>query len=253
MTRLKCLLLGLAAFGMLSLSMEGQDRHAPVPSFKNYAGKKIVFVVGGVSGSTSVSDNLSAVNAELGLGLYIVPIPWTRHDQSAKDLVDHNAQLQAAHRLASATKALRKDAPKAQIFYLGHSAGARIVLAAAEMAGPGSVERIFLTHAAVSTGFDLRNALKASRYGIDSFYSTSDTVLEAAGRDYVLADGEKGPAAGQTGFRIPADKRDAELYRNLRQYAWTPECAGVGGHGAWTLARNLKRTVAPLIMNTPSH
>ncbi len=267
MRHLGYLLIGWAVFGLLSLSVTAQDRidtardegktaeivgGSGLACTKHFDGKRVVFVINGGNGSTQASDHMLEVNAEFGLGLKIEVVNWSRHDSRYRDMVDMEAQLVAAYRVSCATTAIRKQCPRAQIFYVGYSAGARVALAAAEMAGPNSVDRIFLMHAAVSACYDLNNALRASRHGIDSYYSIDDLVLEVAGDQYALADGAKGAAAGHTGFRPPADKRGVEPYCNLRQIAWNQDYAGLGGHCAWPISHNLKRTVMPLILNTPS-
>ena len=268
MRHLSCLLLSMTLCGMMTLPAPGQDKKdakdqgkpadkgpalfAPGPAFKHCDGRRIVFVANGVCDSQLASDHLGEANADLGAGLHIYPIRWCRTDCCYHDMADCEAHMMAAHRIAQATIAIRRDAPKAQIFYVGHSAGARIVLAAAEMAGPNSVDRIFLLHAAVNSCYDLRQALRASRYGIDSFAAPDDLVLETAGLRYVLADGTRGQAAGRSGFAPPQEKKDLELYRNLRQYRWTQDWCGQGGHLAWTLTHNLRKGVMPLILHTPA-
>jgi pimeloyl-ACP methyl ester carboxylesterase len=217
----------------------------PAPSLKHLDGRKIVFVANGVGGSTIASDNLIELNGEHRLCLLIKPVAWSRQNSVHQDMVDHDAQLAAAARIAAWTKALRKDAPNAEIYYVGHSAGARVVLAAAEMAGEKSVDRIILLHPAISTCYDLKNALKASKCGIDSFYASEDSVLATAEDGVGMADGIKARAAGRVGFHA-ATKSDAEAYRSLRQYRWNENFAGSGGHFAWTLQHNMRKVIVPL-------
>jgi len=258
MWRLSGLLLSLALFGLLEMPVVGQpskdSTKSPAkmtvhsgPSFKHLDGQMLVYVVNGVGGSTVVSDNLLDVNSDEHLGLRIQMVPWCRHNALYQDLTDHDAQLAAATRIACSVTAIRRDCPNAHIFFVGHSAGARIVLAAAEMLPPQSVDRIILLAPAVSYTYDLTTALKTSRYGIDNFFSSEDGVLDVENQHYRNADGPRTHAAGRAGFRlVSSDPRDMALYRNVRQYRWTMDFCGNGGHYAWTLRHNMKKAMFPL-------
>jgi pimeloyl-ACP methyl ester carboxylesterase len=266
MRRSIALVLGLALFSAYS-PVFGQpkkeeskglpkivDKPAPkAPSYKHLDGQLLVFVVNGVDNSTTLSDNLLELNGEEQLGLRIQMVPWSRQQSKKRDLMDFQAHYHAAHSIAACVTAIRKDAPKAHIYFVGHSAGARIVLAAGEMLPAKSVDRIITLSAAVSQSYDLTGALKASRYGIDNFFSTSDWVLDRENALYRNADGGPGHAAGKFGFRLCSnEKATVEAYRNLRQYAWTEDFCGNGGHYAWTMRHNLKKTVVPMFFAAPA-
>jgi len=261
MRRLILVIAGAAFLGVLTLTVDAQEKKKEVPkdkgslaaccppgqSFKHLDGKPLVIVANGAGGSTVVSDNLLDLNSEQNLGLRIHMVPWSRNNSLYQDLVDHQAQLHAATRIACTVTAIRKDCPNIPIYFVGNSAGARVVLAAAEMLPAKSIDRIIVLAPAVSCSYDLTGALNASRGGIDSFYSTEDGVLESVVQHSKLADGLKGPAAGRVGFRpASADKKDIDAFRNVRQYRWTEEFCGSGGHFAWTLRHNMKKAVVPL-------
>lgn len=261
MKRLSCLFFSLALFGLPHLPVFGGDENPwtlpkiivqPGPSFKHLDGQLLVFVANGVGGSTVVSDNLLDVNSEKQLGLRIQMVPWCRHNSPFMDLTDEEAQLKAATRIACSVSAIRKDCPCAHIFFVGHSAGARVVLAAAEMLPPKSVDRIIVLAPAVSCTYDLTMAIKSSRYGIDNFFSSEDSVLDSENRHYRNADGPKTHAAGRAGFHLVSrDKQDIDLYRSLRQYRWTAADYGNGGHYAWALRHNMKKAIVPLFFTVP--
>ncbi len=220
----------------------------PRPSFKHLDGHRVVFAVNGVANGTAVTEALLELNGGCGLGLCIRNVSWCRHDSIRLDLVDHDAQLNAAVRIASEVTMIRKDAPNAKIYFVAHSAGTRIALAAAEMLPAQSVDRIIVIASVVSCSYDLTGALRASRLGIDNFYSDGDKILEAATESVGTADGLRSHAAGRTGFRLAlTSKKDVEAYRNLRQYAWNLDYAGHGGHFAWTTQRNMKNCIVPLL------
>jgi pimeloyl-ACP methyl ester carboxylesterase len=221
----------------------------PATNFKHLDSQVLVFVANGVSGSTVVSDHLMELNSDLHLGLRIQMVPWTRHNSHFHDLTDCEAQLAAADRIARSIGVIRKDAPNAQIVLIGHSAGARVALAAAEMSAPKSVDRIILLHPAISSHHDLSLALKASKNGIDNFYSTMDCILDNAEKHPWTAATINGPAAGRVGFQpASSDKKEIEAFHcNVRQYAWSLDYCGSGGHFAWTLRHNMKKVVVPLL------
>jgi pimeloyl-ACP methyl ester carboxylesterase len=263
---MSCLLFSLALFGLLQLPVFGGSQKtkdenpntspkiivAPAPSFKHLDGHLLVFVANGVGGSTLVSDNLLELNGEKHLGLRIQMVPWCRHNSLFMDLVDQEAQLNAAARIACSVSAIRRDCPSARIFFVGHSAGARVVLAAAEMLPPQSVDRIIVLAPAVSCTYDLTTALKTSRYGIDNFFSSEDSILDSENRLYRNADGPKTHAAGRAGFHlVSCDKPDIDLYRNLRQYRWTAEFNGNGGHYAWAMLLNMRKVMPPMFFTMP--
>jgi hypothetical protein len=256
MRRLSGLLFGLAVFGLMHAPAFGQAKKEvpkapPIvvvpggPCFKHLDGQLLVFVADGAGGSTMVGDNLSDLNGEKQLGLRIQRVPWCRQESVLKDLLDHEAHLKAAARIACSVTAIRRDAPHAHIFFVGQSAGVEIVLAAAEMLPPHSIDRLILLSAAVSSDHDLTVALKATTYGIDNFWSADDDLFDS--EHYRNADGIPGRAAGRVGFR----PMPCAAYCQLRQYRWTQDFAGSGGHFAWARQHNLKKVVVPLFFSAP--
>lgn len=266
MRRLSLLIVGLVWFGVSHHAASGQEKKKeefksplpkivvqPAPSFKHLDGQLLVFVANGVSGSTTVSDNLLELNSDMHLGLRIQMVPWTRTLSLKGDLVDHEAQINAAAKIACSIKEIRKDAPNAHIYLVGSSAGARVVLATAEMAPPKSIDRVITLSPAVSRGYDLTGAIKATRYGIDNFYSTFDGLLDPENAHYRNADGAPGHAAGKFGFTLcSTNKEDVEAYRLVRQYPWNENYHGSGGHPVWTIRHNLKKAVVPLFFCAPA-
>jgi pimeloyl-ACP methyl ester carboxylesterase len=265
MRRLSGLLVGLALFGILLAPADGQSKKdepkglpkivvvpAPAaPSYKHLDGQMLVIAVNGVGDSTTLSDNLKEINEEKHLRLCIQEVPWTRTGSKCKDLTDTEAQLNAAARIACAVKAIHKDAPKAHIILIGYSAGARVVLAAAEMSPPKSLDRVIVLSPTVSQMYDLTGALKASRYGIDNFYSVQDGVLDTENDHYRNSDGGPGHAAGKYGFKLcTTDKTTIEAYRNVRQHGWTDEMH-YGGHYTWVRWHMLAKCVVPQFFTAP--
>lgn len=257
MRRLSCLVFSLALFGLLQAPAFGQTKKEqpkapPRPSFKHLDGQTLVFVVDGVGGSMITSEHLREVAGDRQLGLRIHNVPWSRQKGAYQDVVDHEAQINAAGQIACSVQAIHKDAPNARIFFVGHSAGARVALVAAEMSPPKSIERVVLLHAAVSCTYDLTGALKNTRHGIDNFWSSEDGILEMMVQHVGTSDGQRVPAAGRVGFKlVSAEKKDIEAYRNVRQIRWNEDYCGNGGHFAWTLRHNMKKALVPLFFTAP--
>jgi hypothetical protein len=116
---------------------------------------------------------------------------------------------------------------------LGHSAGAAVVLGAAENLPPGVIDEIVVLAPSVSRDYDLRPALRSSARGIDAFSSENDRLALGVGT-YVLgtADRRWVPAAGRVGFRpIVESSEDAALVAKLRVHPWHPIVAWTGNHG----------------------
>jgi pimeloyl-ACP methyl ester carboxylesterase len=242
-------LISFAVLGLSNLSVSAQDRPllgSSVPNCKQLDGKRIVFVINGELGSNQATDGVIALNGDLGLGLTVMTISWSRNDNRYQDMADTEAQLCAAAKLAGLTAAVRRDCPNAKVFYVGHSSGARIALVAAEMSPPQSIDRLVLLNAAVSSCYDLRKALQAIRCGIDNFYASEDRVLETAGEQYRLADCTKGMAAGRNGFRLPPGLKDIDYCRYLRQTPWQMDYHGQGDHCTWIRPINMKRVLPPI-------
>lgn len=265
MRRLSIVFFSVALMGLLQGPVLGQAKKdppqktnpaigpaccAPGGAFKTGACKPIVFVVDGEASSTHLSDNLMQLKSDQNLPLFFQPVRWTRHDSHSKDVIDVDAQINAAARIACAVKAIQKDTPNAPVFLVGHSGGAHIVLRAAEMLPPKSVDRIIVLSPAVSCSYDLTRALQTSRGGIDNFYSSEDGLLEHMAEHVGNADGGRGRSAGLGGFRCYfSDAKSIAAYRNVRQYHYTVEFCGSGGHYTWCRYHNLKKTVVPMLLS----
>jgi pimeloyl-ACP methyl ester carboxylesterase len=84
-----------------------------------------------------------------------------------------------------------------RISLLGHSAGCAVVLAAAEILPPDSVDRIILLAPSVCDAYDVRPTLRAARDGMDVFYSSRDCLILGVGmRIFGTAERQCRTAAG---------------------------------------------------------
>src|SRR5262249_28863134 len=169
------------------------------------------------------------------------------------DHTDHANHREQGHLLASQVAAYRQAYPGRRVYLVGHSAGSAVVLGAAEMLPPDSVERVILLAPSVCVTSDLRPALRAARQGIDVFHSSRDSVILGLGMKLVgTADHGCRTAAGQCGFTpVVAGPADAALYGRLRQHPWDPAVAwsgNGGGHYGSNQVGFLKAYVLPLML-----
>jgi pimeloyl-ACP methyl ester carboxylesterase len=215
----------------------------------------IVFVANGAGDSRSVTDNLGQVLAETGTPLQIETVPWSRgYRRNIADQVDHANHLAHGRRLAALAACYRQTYPDRHIYFIGHSAGAAVLLAAAEMLPPDSIDRIILLAPSVGQAYDLRPALRTARYGIDSFNSTQDRLVLGWGMRIVgTTERESNTAAGQYGFTpVIVFPGDGELYGKLRQHTWDPvvQWSGHdGGHSGSNQTGFLRAYVLPLLVS----
>ncbi len=218
----------------------------------------IVFAVDGAGGFESTSEALRQVAAEAALPLEVESFWWSHGcGRVLADQVDFGHAQDQGRRLAYRVAAVRQLRPDAEVYLVGHSAGTAVVLAAAESLPPQSIDRIILLAPSVSACYDLRPALRASRGGIDCFYSSRDIAYLGIGTALVgTADRRLCPAAGRVGFcPRTATTADAALYTGLHQHPWDPSLGWTGhkgGHyGAYQLD-HLKLFVLPLLHPGPT-
>jgi pimeloyl-ACP methyl ester carboxylesterase len=183
-----------------------------------------VFVVGGVGGLDPIQACAPWTLPRAGVPHTIRVFEWTHGKcRLLRDLQDTRYLLEQAERLAAEVCEVRACQPGRPIYLVGHSAGAGVVLAAAERLPPATLERIIVLSAAVSPTFDLRGALRATRRELVSFNSTYDRIcLDWCTSVFGTVDRIYGPAAGLNGFQEPHDL-DAEgrvLYQRLVQLPW---------------------------------
>jgi pimeloyl-ACP methyl ester carboxylesterase len=215
-------------------------------------GPGVVFVADGSGNLHSTFDNLKQVVADTGLPVHVVAVGWSHgNGRIFSDLHGRENQHTKGRCLAADITNYRAAHPGHRICLVGHSAGAAVVLAAAEALPPGAVDRIVLLAPAVSPAYDLRPALACSCEGIDCFHSHRDTIswlLAVVG----TADGSWACSAGRGGFRpAPHTAEDTLLYQRLRQHAWRREGSEAGHHGGhfgWTRCAFLRASVLPLLL-----
>jgi pimeloyl-ACP methyl ester carboxylesterase len=214
-----------------------------------------VFVVGGIGGLDPIQGAAPWALRRAGVLHKIEVFEWTHGKcRLLRDLQDTSYLLGKADDLADTIRATLAREPGAPIYLVGHSAGAGLVLAAAERLPPGSLERIVLLSAAVSPSFNLVPALRATRHEIVSFSSVCDRFCLDWGTSlFGTVDRVYGPSAGLHGFTIPPylDAEGKALYDRLVQVPWRWQKFfqfGAGTHHSPCMPSFLANQVAPWLM-----
>lgn len=251
MWRLRAAFLLTLATGCVATSRRPEIHRAAAPPPGPPAG--IVFVANGAGDSRSLSQGLAKVFTDKGVPLQIRTIDWSLgYRRYVADQVDHANHVLNGRYLAAEAAAYRASYPDRPIYFVGHSAGSAVLLAAAESLPPDTIERMILLAPSVCRTYDLRPALRACLCGIDSYHSSRDRLVLGMGVG-IVGTGEKGcrSAAGQHGF-VPAvtSPQDALLLSRLRQHPWDPvvEWTGHnGGHFGTNQTAFLRAYVLPLL------
>lgn len=213
----------------------------------------VAFCADGAGGFGYTTETLAHTAARVCPGLRVEHVAWSHGTgRMLADNCDWANTREQGRRLAEAVTAARRRYPTVPIYFVAHSAGCAVELEAAGRLPPNSIDRIVLLAPSVSTDYDLRPALAASRGGIDAFHSRSDWVtLGLAMRVFGTTDRRWTPASGLVGFRRPADPAGACLYdRRLREHFWGPEDESMGhrgGHYGSYEPEFLRARVLPLL------
>ena len=130
-----------------------------------------------------------------------------------------------------------------------------MLLQAAAAMPADSLDRVVLLAPSVSSGYDLRPALRATREGIDVFYSERDWFVLGLGMAFSgTTDGQLPPVAGRVGFRhTAANASDEALYARLRQHPWSPEEEPTGrtsGHYGALEDEHVRTRILPMLAPT---
>jgi hypothetical protein len=213
----------------------------------------VVFCADGAGGLGETTDTLAHVIAAEGVPIRVDKVEWSHGE--GRFLIDHldrrNLQVKGEG-LAREARQLKMRSPESRICFVGQSAGCAVLLLAAEAMPADSVDRVVLLAPSVSSRYDLRPALRATREGIDVFYSERDWFVLGLGMAFSgTTDGHLPPVAGRVGFRTNvANTSDEALYARLRQHPWSPEVeqtGRTGGHYGALEDRHVRARILPML------
>ncbi|GIW81540.1 MAG: hypothetical protein KatS3mg105_3347 [Gemmatales bacterium] len=216
--------------------------------------RDVVFAVNGAGGFHGLSDTLQSEISRQHVPLAVATFDWTHgYGRVVADQIDHAHIRCQGVRLAESIVTRKQNFPQSRILIVAHSAGCAVALAAAESVPLGYIDRMVLLAPAVSTGYDLRPSLRASKKGIDVFTSERDGYLVLGSVFLGTVDRcRMCPVAGRRGFEpIVQSAEDSILYAKLRQYAWgrwAIPAGHYGGHFGAYHPRHLRAYVLPLLI-----
>jgi pimeloyl-ACP methyl ester carboxylesterase len=217
----------------------------------------IVFVADGSGDYRTTSRALCEAVSACAAPLRIETFVWSHgYGRMLIDHVDHCNHLEEGRRLAALVVAVQQSCPGRAVYLVGHSSGTAVVLAAAEAAPPGAIERVVLLAPAVSHDYDLRPALHSVRQSIDVFISRRDIGALYFGTGIAgTADSRRAAAAGRIGFTpILTCPGDELLYAKLRIHPWNCSVVWSGNQGSHygTLEQGFMRAyILPLLQRAP--
>lgn len=230
------LLLRLVALGFLALAAGCATTRQQAATCRCASpNADVVFVCDGSGDYRTTSAALCQATRDTAVPLHVETFVWSHgYSRLLADHLDHCNHLEEGRRLATFVTAARQTCPERAVYLIGHSSGCAVVLAAAEASPPGSMERIVLLAPAVSTDYDLRPSLRASRLGIDVYTSRRDIGALGIGTTIIgTADRRWSAAAGRVGFTpLVTCPGDELLYANLRNHEWDPCVAWSGNRGS---------------------
>jgi hypothetical protein len=212
--------------------------------------KPVVYLVGGIGHMIILSPSAKFVFPIVGVDYELRDFKW-QHEWGTelRDLFDEAHLRRKSVELADEVRELHEREPNRRIYLIGHSAGAAVVLHAAELLPPNSIDRIILLSPAVSPNYDLTLAFQATKHEIVAFTSRFDGALHAT-CVFGTADRIFCTSAGLRGFKCPEnlDGEGKHCYERLIQIPWTFDCL-LELQGCWhnssTMPLFLARRVAP--------
>src|SRR4051794_23262593 len=230
-------------------TMLPRDTAAPIPPV---APTHVVFVADGAGDYRAASTSLRETAAADGWPLDVRTYVWSHG--FLRNLADHTDYAWSRDRgreLAGLVLKQKQERPNEPVSLMGHSAGSFVVLEAAAQLPPDTLERIVLLAPSVSSKYDVRPALRATRNGMDVFYSRNDrfwlgAFMAVAGTSDTPAESR---SAGRFGFEPQAAPEELPLYAKLRQYEWNPTLDPTGhdgGHYGAYQPGHLRKFVLPL-------
>lgn len=221
----------------------------------------LVIILPGIEGRSWHNLNIARGLDDGGLKTGIEILDWGTPIPGGMliNLADHKRNRREAQKVTDRILTYRRHHPGRCIHLIGHSGGGGLALMAVE-ALPRDVQvtSVILLAPAVSPEYDLRRALRRSRFGIFNYHSRRDSAFLVVGTSlFGTVDRRWGPSAGAVEFKrlqFP-DSKDNALYARLHQVSWRPRMRKYGHHGGhlgWTKRRFVSHEIAPLLKDLSS-
>ncbi len=218
----------------------------------------VVYILPGIEGRSVWNRDLAIGLDEGGVASAIEIFDWTTGLPGGFvfNLTDYARNQRQAQKLADKIVAHRKRYPGSAVHLIGHSGGGGIAPLVIESLPAGrQIDMAILLAPALSPEYDLTTALRRTRFGICSFYSSYDVSFLKVGTSlFGTIDRDAGASAGAVGFRLPPDAPPATRHAyqtRLRQIRWTERLERYGASGThlgWASRRFAKEYLAPLIL-----
>jgi pimeloyl-ACP methyl ester carboxylesterase len=216
----------------------------------------LVVILPGIEGRSRLNVDIARGLDEGGVKTGIEIFDWTTALPGGIliNLTDYERNRNVAEKIKERLLSYRRRYPGRCLHLIGHSGGGGLALMAAEaLPRDVHVSSIVLLAPAMSPTYDLRKALRRTRYGIFNYYSKHDRAYLVLGTSlFGTVDRHFGPSAGAVGFKRLKfkDLRDNAVYSKLHQIPWRPRMRRYGhdgGHLGWTRPRFVRHYLAPLI------
>jgi hypothetical protein len=210
----------------------------------------VVFVANGGGDLRGATEGFKEAVKCCDLPWYVQTVCWSIcPGPGLADLVNSTRYKVSGQMLASTVIAWRANHPHDTICLAGHSAGAAVVLAAAECLPPGSVDHIVLLEPSLSAYCDLTPALVCARCAVDLYYSPKDCFLLSI---WIFGNCDHcwTKIMGVSGSLLAC--HDEALCSKLRQHPWEPEVKWTGhngGHFGCLKPEHLRAYVLPLLLD----
>jgi pimeloyl-ACP methyl ester carboxylesterase len=196
--------------------------------------RNVCFVADGAGNYQMASKSLRTTVSQASVPMEVETFNWSHgYKKIITDQVDSQHARLKGKQLAETVLAFKYDNPQAKVQLVGHSAGSLVVLSAAEMLPPDTIDHIILLSPSVSAQYDIRPALRCTRCTVEVHFSQKDWVFLGIWTGLLgCADRRHCVASGRVGFRTQLDSpADAHLRPKLVQHAWNPSFISLGNYG----------------------
>lgn len=207
--------------------------------------------VGGWNGPVTGDERFVEALRRGGLPHELELFDWTDGARGIFALRRAQQSQAPSDKLAARIRAAHAEAPGRSIVLTGDSAGCGVLLQAlGKLPADVHVQTVILASPAVSSGYDLAPALLHVRGHAYSFSSKSDWfILQWGTTIFGTVDRMHESAAGNAGFRAPADTRATpKLVQLPYDPSWRSRFDQPGGHSDPLRAKFAEGYIAPLIL-----